>query len=236
MKWNRNEWAEIVGSLGVAALIGGYVRYSLQGELLLTSKIFLIGGAVLVLAAIVVGFGGIVKFFSRRSSQLGTNTTILTIAVILILGLLNFVGFRHHKRFDLTTEKLFTLSDQTKEAVKGLKSDVNIARFDKAPNAQLNDLMGEYRNLSDHIKFENVDPQEKPDVAKDFGATHLGDVIVASGSRKQPLEPGPDGSFSEQDVTSAILKVTRNKVKTVCFVTGHGERSSQTMVRKAIRT
>jgi len=225
MKWTRNEWAEIIGSVGLAALIGGYVRYSLQGELLLTSKILLIAGAVLVLAAIVVGFGGIVKFFSRRSSQLGTNTTILTIAVIVILALVNFVGFRHHKRFDLTSEKLFTLSDQTKKVVQGLKSDVDIDRFDKVPNAQLNDLMGEYRNLSDHIKFENIDPQEKPDVAKEFGATHLGDVIVASGSRKQPLEPGPDGTFAEQDVTSAILKVTRNKVKTICFVTGHSEKS-----------
>ncbi len=225
MKWTRNEWAEIIGSMGAAALIGGYVRYSLQGELLLASKILLIGGAVLILAAIVVGFGGIVKFFSRRSSQLGTNTTILTIAVIIILGLVNFVGFRHHKRFDLTSEKLFTLSDQSKKVAEGLKSDVNIARFAKVPEPQLNDLMGEYRNLSDHIKFQNVDPTEKPDVAKDFGATHMGDVIVASGSRKQPLEPGPDGSFSEQDVTSAILKVTRDKVKMACFVTGHGEKS-----------
>jgi ABC-type uncharacterized transport system involved in gliding motility auxiliary subunit len=225
MKSTRNEWAEIIGSIGAAALIGGYVRYSLQGELLLASKILLIGGGVLILAAIVVGFGGIVKFFSRRSSQLGTNTTILTIAVIIILGLVNFVGFRHHKRFDLTSEKLFTLSDQSKKVAEGLKSDVNIARFDKAPNAQLNDLMGEYRNLSDHIKFQNVDPQEKPEVAKEFGATHMGDVIVESASRKQPLEPGPDGSFSEQDVTSAILKVTRGKVKMACFVTGHGEKS-----------
>ena len=225
MKWTRNEWAEIIGSMGLAALVGGYVRYSLQGELLLASKILLIGGGVLILAAIVVGFGGIVKFFSRRSSQLGTNTTILTIAVIIILGLVNFVGFRHHKRFDLTTEKLFTLSDQTKKIVGGLKSDVNIARFAKVPDPQLNDLMAEYRNLSEHIKFENVDPTEKPDVAKEFGATHMGDVIVESGSRKQPLEAGTEGNISEQDVTSAILKVTRNKVKTVCFVTGHNEKS-----------
>lgn len=225
MKWTRNEWAEIIGSMGLAAVIGGYVRYSLQGELLLASKVLLIGGAVLVLAAVVVGFGGIVKFFSRRSSQLGTNTTILTIAVIVILGLVNFVGFRHHKRFDLTTEKLFTLSDQTKKIVGGLKSDVNIARFDKVPSPQLNDLMAEYRNLSDHIKFQNVDPTEKPEVAKEFGATHMGDVIVTSGSRKQPLEAGADGNISEQDVTSAILKVTRDKVKTICFVTGHNEKS-----------
>lgn len=225
MKWTRNEWAEIIGSMGLAALIGGYVRYSLQGELLLASKILLIGGGVLVLAAVVVGFGGIVKFFSRRSSQLGTNTTILTIAVIVILALVNFVGFRHHKQFDLTTEKLFTLSDQTKKIVRGLKSDVDIARFAKVPDPQLNDLMAEYRNLSDHIKFENVDPTEKPEVAKEFGATHMGDVIVESGSRKQPLEAGTEGNISEQDVTSAILKVTRDKVKTICFVTGHGEKS-----------
>jgi ABC-type uncharacterized transport system involved in gliding motility auxiliary subunit len=54
----------------------------------------------------------------------------------------------------------------------------------------------------------------------------MGDVIVAAGSRKQPLETAAEGgTISEQDITSAILKVTRNKVKTVCFVTGHGEKS-----------
>ncbi len=226
MKWTRNEWAEIIGSVGVAAAIGGYVRYSLEGELLLFSKILLIGGGVLILAAVVVGFGGIAQFFSRRSSQLGTNTTILTVAVIVILALVNFIGYRHHKRFDLTTEKLFTLSGQTKKVVEGLKSDVNVVRFAKVPDPQLNDLMGEYRNLSSHIKFDNVDPTEKPDVAKEYGAQHMGDVIVASGSRKQPLESAAQGgTISEQDMTSAILKVTRNKVKTVCFVTGHGEKS-----------
>jgi len=226
MKWTRNEWAEIIGSVGVAAAIGGYVRYSLEGELLLFSKILLIGGGIFILAAVVVGFGGIAQFFSRRSSQLGTNTTILTIAVILILALVNFIGYRHHKRFDLTTEKLFTLSDQTRKVVEGLKSDVNVVRFAKVPDPQLNDLMGEYRNLSSHIKFDNVDPTEKPDVAKEYGAQHMGDVIVASGSRKQPLETAAEGgAISEQDMTSAILKVTRNKVKTVCFVTGHGEKS-----------
>jgi ABC-type uncharacterized transport system involved in gliding motility auxiliary subunit len=39
------------------------------------------------------------------------------------------------------------------------------------------------------------------------------------------LEPSPGGAISEEDITSTILKVTREKVKTVCFVTGHGEKS-----------
>jgi len=224
-KWTRNEWAELSASLGVAAIIGGYVRYSYQNEMLLVSKILLIGGGVLFLGAIVLGFEGILKFFSRRSSQLGANTTILALAVLVILGLLNFVSYRHHKRFDLTSEKLYTLSDQTKKVVGGLTQDISIVRFAKTPLDQLNGLMTEYKNLSPHIKFENVDPTEKPDVAKEYGATRMGDVIVAAGPRHQPLEPGADGTYAEQDITATIMKVTRNSVKMVCFVTGHGEKS-----------
>ncbi|MGA8367686.1 MAG: Gldg family protein [Candidatus Acidiferrales bacterium] len=224
-KWKQREVAEFLASIGVAMLIAGYLRYTIQGELLLFSKITLIAGGILLVAGIVLGFKEILGFFSKRSSRLGTNTTVLALAVIAILGLVNFLGYRHHKRFDLTSEKLYTLSDQTRKIVSGLSQDVTIARFAKQPDRSFDDLMTEYRNLSPHLKVETVDPLEKPDVAKDFGATRLGDVILASGPVKLPIEPGPDGNFSEQDITSAILKATRNKVKMVCFVTGHGEKS-----------
>jgi ABC-type uncharacterized transport system involved in gliding motility auxiliary subunit len=226
MKWTRNQWAEFIATVGVAAAIGGYVVYGHQGELRLPSEILFIAGGILFLAGIVLGFGGIIKFFSRRSSQLGTNTTILSLAVLIILGLLNFLSYRHHKRFDLTTEKLYTLSDQTRKVVGALKEDVTIVRFAKNQDAQLTDLMKEYKNVSPHIKFEDVDPTEKPEIAQQYGATHVGDVIVAAGPKHQPIQPsGMEGGYSEQDVTTAIMKVTRNSVKMVCFVTGHGEKS-----------
>jgi len=224
-KRSRNEIAEIVGSAGVAALIGGYLRYSFQGELLIASKIILIAGGVLLLAGIVLGFGGIINFLSRRSSKLGTNTAILAIAVLAILAVLNYLGDTHHKRFDLTTEKLYTLSDQTKKTVSSLRQDVNVVRFANQADPQLSDLMAEYKNVSSHIKFQNIDPREKPEVAKQYGVTRLGDVVVAAGEHRQPLEPAPEGGFSEEDVTSAIIKVTRDKIKMVCFTTGHGEKS-----------
>jgi ABC-type uncharacterized transport system involved in gliding motility auxiliary subunit len=203
-------------------LVAGYLRYSIQGELLTFSKVVLAIGALCLLASIVIGFGGILRFFSKRSSQLGTNTTILSVAVLAILVIVNFVGFRHHKRFDLTTEKLYTLSDQTKQVVGGLQKDVTIVRFDKSPNAALDDQMAEYTSLSRHLKFQNIDPQQKPEVAQQYGATRMGDVILASGPRKEHLETG---ATSEEDITGAIIKVTQDKVKTVCFVTGHGEKS-----------
>ena len=224
MKWDRGEWARTVASIGVALLIASYVRETREGELHKLGLGLLIGGGVCLLAALVLGFRGIVGFFSRRSSQLGTNTSILSLAVIVILGLVNFAGFRHHKRFDLTTEKLYTLSDQTRQIVGGLQKDVTIVRFDKRTDPRLDDLMAEYRNLSPHFKFMNVDPVENPEVMKQYGGTRMQDVVLASGTRTEHLEPGPRGDISEQEITSAILKVTRDKLKTVCFVTNHGEK------------
>ncbi|MGH9700918.1 MAG: DUF7088 domain-containing protein, partial [Candidatus Acidiferrales bacterium] len=174
MKWDRGEIAKFAASIGLAMLIAGYLRYTIQGELLTASKVILIAGGVLVLASIVVGFGGIIKFFSKRSSQLGTNTSILVLAVIGILIVINYLGFQHHKRFDLTSEKLYTLSDQTRKIVGGLKQDVDIFHFDKTPDTNLDDEMAEYKNLSPHFHFHNVDPVEKPDVAKQYGATRMG--------------------------------------------------------------
>jgi ABC-type uncharacterized transport system involved in gliding motility auxiliary subunit len=223
MKWDREELARFIGTTGIAMLIAGYLRYTIQHELLIFSKVVLAIGALCVLASIVIGFGGILRFFSKRSSQLGTNTTILSVAVIAILVIVNFLGFRHHKRFDLTTEKLYTLSDQTKQIVGGLQKDVTIVHFDKSANPALDDQMAEYASLSRHLKFQNIDPQQKPEIAEQYGATRTGDVILASGSRKEHLESG--GVPSEEDITAAIIKVTQDKVKTVCFVTGHGEKS-----------
>lgn len=225
MAWTRQQLAEISLSLGAALLISSYIRYSIQGEFLRLSEILLIAGGVLIVAAIVLGFSGIRGYFSKRSSQLGTNTTILTLGVVAILVVVNYLGQGHHKRFDMTSEKLYTLSDQTKKIVRSLNKDVTVVRFAKTPNQGLDDLMAEYKALSPHVKFQNVDPQEKPEVAKEYGAQHMGDVMAASGTRKETIEAAAGGEFSEQDITSAILKITRDKVKTVCFVTGHGEKS-----------
>jgi ABC-type uncharacterized transport system involved in gliding motility auxiliary subunit len=222
---NKFQLAETLACVGVACLIAGYLRYSIQDELQLLSKILLIAGGVILLAGIAIGFRGIIGFFSKRSSQLGTNTAILTLAVIAILVVANYLGSQYHKSFDLTAEHLYTLSPQTQKIVRNLKQDVNIVRFAKRPDQQLDDLLAEYRNLSHNIKFQEVDPDQKPDLAREYGATQMGEVDVNTGSRTQHITPPEEGGITEQSLTSAILKVTSGTVKTVCFVTGHGEKS-----------
>jgi len=179
---------------------------------------------VILLAGIVLSIRNIVGFFFKRSSKLGTNTTILALAVLAILAVVNFFGFRHHKRFDLTSEKLYTLSDQTRKIVSGLQKDVTVIRFDKKSDPALDDIMVEYKDLSPHLKYQTVDPQARPEIAKEYGATRMGDVFIAAGPRKERVTAGMGNGYDEQELTSAILKVSRDHLKTICFTQGHGEK------------
>ncbi|MGB6876180.1 MAG: Gldg family protein [Candidatus Acidiferrales bacterium] len=227
MKFERREIVQLAGAVGLALLVVGYVRYSVAEQLQLATKIVLIAGGVLILVWLVFGFGSLIGFFSKRSSKLGTNTTVLVIAVLAILGFLNYLGDRHHKSFDLTSEKLYTLSDQTKKIIRPIRADVRVFMFAKLadPGMQqevqaMKDQMAEYQNENHHIHFEVIDPEEHPDLAKQYNIAQPGQIIVVNGTHVERLE-----NTTEQDITSAILKATSTTVKTVCFIEGHGEKS-----------
>jgi ABC-type uncharacterized transport system involved in gliding motility auxiliary subunit len=225
MKRDLQKFGEVSASFGAALLVAGYLRYTIQGEMERIAQILLIVGGVMLVAGIGMCYKGLLRFFSKRSSQMGTNTGILVVGVLAILGVLNYLGFQYKKTFDLTTEKFFTLSDQTKKIVSGLKTDVSVVRFAKTADPNFDEILPEYHGLSSHLQYQTVDPQQKPDVAKDYGAQNMGDVIVSSGDRKQTVEGASEGGLTEENLTAAILKVTQTAAKTACFISGHGEKS-----------
>ncbi len=220
MKISRVEVFKNIAWLGGTLVIAGTLRYFIQETMQPISKWLLIGGAVLFVLGVGGNFAAVLAFFRRRGTKLGTNTAVLTLAVVAILGLVNFLAARHSKRFDLTAEKLYSLSDQTEKILGALQKDVQVLKFDKLDDARLRDLLTEYKARSRRISYQFVDPQEKPEIAKQYGVQRFGETIVVSGTRVERPE-----STDEADLTSAILKVTRDTVKTVCFVEGHGEKS-----------
>ena len=219
MRVNQREIFKAAGLLGLALLAVGYYTYSVNETLSTRNKVMLIAGAVLLLASLILNFNGIRSFFGRRSSRLGTNTAVLTLAVVGIIGVVNFLGYRHHKRIDLSTEKLYSLSDQTRKIVSSLNKDVAVMKFGKEDDQTLRDRLQEYRDLSKHITYEYIDPQVKMEKAKQYKITPPGETIVVCGNRTERLE-----ETTEQALTNAILKVTREKLKKICFVEGHGEK------------
>lgn len=222
-KIDRREWLKLAGYLGFGLLIVGYLRYSIQEVLDTINKVILITGAALFVGGVVLNFREVLAFFRTRSARLGANTAIMTVAVVAILAVGNFLGYKHKSRVDVTSEKANSLSDQTRKIVSGLQKDIRVIKFDKTDDAELRDLMTEYRNLSSRISYERIDPQERLEVAKQYSISRMGEVVVASDGRtERPAEVG------EQQLTNAILKVTRERLKKVCFVEGHGEKTPST--------
>jgi ABC-type uncharacterized transport system involved in gliding motility auxiliary subunit len=219
MNINRQEIAKLAGIVGPAMALAGYILYSREQVWKWYNIALIAVGLAMLLASIVINFRSIISFFQGRQGKLGANTVALSVAIIAIIGLLNFLGARYHKRFDLTTEGLYTLSDQTRKILGALQKDVKVIKFDKSEDQQLADRMSEFKYLSNRISYERVDPQQKPEIARQYAVRQMGETIVAVGDRVERPQ-----QTDEQSLVNAILKVTRDKLKRVCFTEGHDEK------------
>jgi ABC-type uncharacterized transport system involved in gliding motility auxiliary subunit len=226
MKIDRQEIYRLAGFIGVAMILAGFFRYIIlgiwvgDGFLGKLTPAMLIIGAVLIVVSAVFNFRAILGFFGGRQGKLGTNTVILSVAVLGLVVVANYLGYRHHKRFDLTVEGLYSISDQTKKVVANLPKDVKVIYFNKDDNQQFSDLMSEYKYSGPRLTYERIDPNQRPVMARQYNVRRMGDIVVAAGDRNEVIS-----DTAEQAVTNAILKVTRDSLKTVCFVEGHGEKS-----------
>lgn len=208
-----------IASFGPALIVAGYVYYSVQGIWNIPVQVVLYAGVALTLALVFLSLDQIKAAFHCRSTQYGTNTLVMTLIVVGILGMVNFLGKKHHKRFDLTSAKLYSLSDQSKKVVQGLKGEVRILYFDRETSPNLNDLMAEYKAVdSSKISFKTIDPQKEPAQAKQHAITRFKETVVTYGSKSEKVD-----TPQEESITNAILKVTREKNKVVYFLEGHNE-------------
>jgi gliding motility-associatede transport system auxiliary component len=185
---------------------------------------WLIAGSVLVLLHLLLRFDDITASIGGRQVRYGANTFVLAIVVLAILGGLNYVIARRGVRWDLTKGQRFSLSDQTTKVVSGLKDDVKITYFQRGRELQRGqDRLKTYQALSPKIKVEFVDPVADPGKAQAYEVRGPWPIlIVEKGAAKEKIT-----NDSEQDITNALIKITRDRKRTVCFAEGEGERDPE---------
>src|SRR5689334_15513339 len=93
-----------------------------------------IAGLVLVLLYVASEWRNIAAQFQKRNTRMGT---MASASVLIVLGLLIFVNLtsnRYNKRWDLTENRQYSLSDQSVKLLKGLTSPVKLIVFDQETN------------------------------------------------------------------------------------------------------
>ncbi len=164
----------------------------------------------------------------NKKAQGGANTLVFSIAFLAVLGLLNYVGAKYHKRLDVTENKQYSLSEQTRKILANLKAETKVVMLVRPGDPQvqqMKELWQEYTYRSKQLKFETIDPDREPSKARSFATEfntgpnlRYGQIFLTQGAKKVEVT----GS-TEQDFTAGLLKLTQDKQKVVYFLEGHGE-------------
>jgi ABC-type uncharacterized transport system involved in gliding motility auxiliary subunit len=154
-----------------------------------------------------------------RQTKYAAYVTVYVLVVLGIISVANVLANRYNKSYDATSNKRYSLSDQTAKIVKGLTQPVSISYFDKTSGfSNAKDLLERYSTLSARVKLDYIDPDKNPNAARAAGITKYGTTVVQIGAKKEDAK-----SLTEEEVTGAIIRDLKSNTRNVCFLTGSGE-------------
>ncbi len=169
----------------------------------------------------------------RRQFIHGTNAVILTLLVLGILTVVNYLAWKIGSKIDVTKERLHSVSDQTIKLLNIMDDDIEVLAFFEGigpDKLEFRELMSEYIKRNNRIKLRFIDADEEPGLARRYGINEYGTVVLSSGDREvkvKVVDPisGTIKKNIEEEVTNALIKLTKAKEKGIYFLVGHGERN-----------
>lgn len=168
----------------------------------------------------------------------GSKTLLL---VVIILGI--FIGITMCMQkldltpIDLTEQKLFTLTEESKEQIRNINFDnnnVNIYFVGYSEDDSTLDLARQYTKVTDKISVEAVTANDRPDLVEKYGIESGSEgIIVENGDKYKVLstsdlytydsETHESISIAEEKLTSAIKSVTADTLPKIYFLTGYSQ-------------
>jgi ABC-type uncharacterized transport system involved in gliding motility auxiliary subunit len=160
-----------------------------------------------------------IQLLKARQTRYAAYATVYILVVLAVVVVANVLADRYNKSYDGTSNKRYSLSDQTAKIVKGLKQDATITYFDQPRGFEhAKDTLDRYANLSPKVRVKYVDADKEPELARQAGIKNYGTAVVQVGDRKEEAK-----SVTEEGVTGAFIRDLKNNTRSVCFVSGSGE-------------
>jgi ABC-type uncharacterized transport system involved in gliding motility auxiliary subunit len=155
---------------------------------------------------------------ARQTKYAGYAATYILVVIAAVV-VANLLADRYNKSFDATSNKRYSLSEQTAKIVRGLKQPATITYFDQSTRfREAKDLLDQYANLSPKVHVEYVDPDKSRQIALEAGIRNLGTAVVQVGAKKEEAK-----GMTEEGITGAFIRDLKSSTRTVCFVEGSGE-------------
>ena len=173
----------------------------------------------------------------------GGYASVVTAAAVIIAIILNLVAGQLNIKFDLTKNKLYTLSEDTVSLLQNLTEDVNITSVyaEGSEMTVVTEILDRYASNGKHVKYSNVDPYKNPQLmakySGDGNTVSIGSIIVETADdykiismndmadiyATQTGEAYIQGLKLESVLTGAIRSLTSGESSVIYALTGHGE-------------
>ncbi|MDE0092616.1 MAG: Gldg family protein, partial [Oligoflexia bacterium] len=193
--------------------------------------VFLLG----LIVSIILDYKLYLDFLSIKTAQKGLSLGWSLLILIVFLVAFSYLGNRFNKTFDLTKEGINSLSEQSMSALAGLDSDLTFYIFYKgdkiaqqvtALKQELKMDLALYKQAQAKVKVTFVDAYRNPAQAEaylaDLPDKDQQELFVFVNYKERKIRV--DSPFSEEDLTSAVIKAKKREFKEILFLTGHRER------------
>lgn len=181
-----------------------------------------------------------VKHLGRGAYSIGL--IVVTTAVVIGANLLLGQVPAEYTEFDVTKEKLYSLTEDSYKLMDGLQEDITI--YVLSPESSMNldviETLNRYESYSDHIQVEYVDLSSNPSFAGQYTDAQVSErsLIVKSDRRSRYIDYNDlyqmelsyetygyemTGYDAEGQITSALHYVTTDDMPKVYLLEGHGE-------------
>ena len=163
------------------------------------------------------------------SKKIRTQNIFQLIAVVAGLVAVNIIGQFHFGRYDLTTEKRFSMSSSTKEIVENLDDFIYLKVYlegDLPPNFKrlrnsTRELLDEFRAYNKNVMYEFINPSENEDkqerfklykeLAKEGLAYYNVPMETKDGFAQKTVFPSASISYRDKSIAVNLL-VSNRKV------------------------
>ena len=159
-----------------------------------------------------------------------------------------------YSEFDLSSQKLYSIGDQTKSFLKDLDKDVTIYQVVQSGSEDetISKLLEKYEEESSHIKVEEKDPVVNPKFTSEYTSDEVSanSLIVVCGDRSKVVDYSniyessidyntyqsqTTGFDGEGQITSAISYVTSEDMPVLYTLDGHGEKELSSDIQEDIQ-
>ena len=189
-----------------------------------------------------------------RQGSYSIGIVAMVIAIVVVLNLVIQELPTSIREIDLSSEKLYTIGDQTKELLGSLDKDVELYFIaqDGTESSDIQRLLERYEERTDHITVEQKDPAVYPTFAQQYTSDSVSNnsIIVVCGEKSRIVDYSDMYETSinyqtytqettafdgEGQLTSAIDYVISENMPILYTLEGHNEASMSSTMTETVQ-